>query len=65
MLKNLQILVLITIFLPFLNSCGTGVDAKQFPPDPKERVKKILKKEEGLQLWAGLKVEEVREISIL
>ena len=34
MLKNIKILALLTIFLPFLNSCGTGVDAKQFPPEP-------------------------------
>jgi len=55
MLKNLQILVLITIFLPFLNSCGTGVDAKQFPPDPKERVKKNLEEGRGFTIMGGVK----------
>tara|TARA_B100001540_G_scaffold234695_1_gene208911 strand:- start:127 stop:687 length:561 start_codon:yes stop_codon:yes gene_type:complete len=55
MLKNLQILVLITIFFPFLNSCGTGGDAKQFPPDPKERVKKNLEEGRGFTIMGGVK----------
>ena len=55
MLKNLQIFVLITIFLPFLNSCGTGGDAKQFPPDPQERVKKNLEEGRGFTIMGGVK----------
>tara|TARA_B100001173_G_scaffold288594_1_gene277838 strand:+ start:217 stop:777 length:561 start_codon:yes stop_codon:yes gene_type:complete len=55
MLKNIQFLVLLTIFLPFLNSCGTGADAKQFPPDPKERVKKNLEEGRGFTLMGGVK----------
>ena len=52
MSKILKILVLLTIFLPFLNSCGKlpGADAKQFPPDPKERVKKNLEEGRGFRL---------------
>ena len=55
MLKNIQLLILLTIFLPFLNSCGTGADAKQFPPDPKERVKKNLEEGRGFTLMGGVK----------
>tara|TARA_Y100000746_G_scaffold203901_1_gene190192 strand:+ start:69 stop:632 length:564 start_codon:yes stop_codon:yes gene_type:complete len=55
MLKNIQILALLTIFLPFLNSCGTGADAKQFPPDPKERVKKNLEEGRGFTIMGGVK----------
>ena len=55
MLKNIQILVLLTIFFPFLNSCGTGVDAKQFPPDPKERVRKNLEEGRGFTVMGGIK----------
>ena len=45
MLKNLQILIFLSILLPFLYSCGTGVDANKYPPEPEKRVKKNL--EEG------------------
>ena len=55
MLKKIQILVLLTTFLPFLNSCGTGADAKQFPPDPKERVKKNLEEGRGFTVMGGVK----------
>ena len=55
MLKNIQLLILLTIFLPFLNSCGTGADAKQFPPDPKERVKKNLEEGRGFTLMGSVK----------
>ena len=55
MLKKIQILVLLTTFLPFLNSCGTGADAKQFPPDPKERVKKNLEEGRGFTIMGGVK----------
>ncbi len=57
MSKILKILVLLTIFLPFLNSCGKlpGADAKQFPPDPKERVKKNLEEGRGFTVMGGVK----------
>ena len=54
MLKNIQILVLLTIFLPFLNSCGPGGDASQFPPDPKERVKKNIEEGRGWRLMGSV-----------
>ena len=39
----------------FLNSCGKNVDAKKFPPDPKERIKKNLEEGKGFRLSTKLK----------
>ena len=57
MLKNIQFIVLLTIFLPFLNSCNgfNQTDAKEFPPDPRERVKKNLEEGRGFTLMGGVK----------
>ena len=57
MLKNIQILVLLSIFSTFLNSCSgfNKTDAKQFPPDPKERVKKNLEEGRGFTVMGGIK----------
>jgi len=55
MLKNIQIIALLTIFLPFLNSCGTGADASKFPPEPEKRVKKNLEEGKGFTLMGGVK----------
>ena len=57
MLKNIKILVLLTIFLPFLNSCNgfNKTDAKEFPPDPNERVKKNLEEGRGFTIMGGVK----------
>ena len=46
-------ILLITIL--FLNSCGKQVDAKKFPPDPKERVKKNLEEGKGFRLSTKIK----------
>ena len=43
------------IALFFLNSCGKQVDAKKFPPDPKERVKRNLEEGRGFRLSTKLK----------
>ena len=43
------------ITLMFLNSCGKNVDAKKFPPDPKERIKKNLEEGKGFRLSTKLK----------
>jgi len=55
MFKNTQILAFLIIFLPFLNSCGTGADARKYPPDPKERVKKNIEEGRGFTLMGGIK----------
>ena len=57
MLKNIHILVLLSIFLTFLNSCSgfNKTDAREFPPDPKERVKKNLEEGRGFTVMGGIK----------
>ena len=57
MLKNIQILLLLSIFFTFLNSCGgfNKTDAKKFPPDPKERVKKNLEEGRGFTAMGAFK----------
>ena len=57
MLKYIQILVILTIFLPFLNSCSgfNKTDAKEFPPDPKLRVKKNLEEGRGFTAMGAFK----------
>ena len=47
MLKNIQILIFLIIFLPFLNSCGTGADARKYPPEPGKRVRKNIEEGRG------------------
>tara|TARA_Y100000992_G_C21042620_1_gene385677 strand:+ start:22 stop:576 length:555 start_codon:yes stop_codon:yes gene_type:complete len=50
-LKKLLILGFLTIFIPLhLNSCGTGADARKYPPDPKLRVKKNMEEGRGFRL---------------
>jgi predicted small lipoprotein YifL len=43
-------IIIISLFFFTLNSCGKigGVDAKKFPPDPKQRVKNNLEQGKGL-----------------
>ena len=55
MIKNLQILILLTIFLPFLNSCSgfNQTDAREFPPEPEKRVKKNLEEGRGFTMMDG------------
>ena len=52
LLKCAYILLSATLVL---NSCGKQVDAKKFPPDPKERVKKNLEEGKGFRLSTKLK----------
>ena len=52
MLKYLKILILLIIFLPFLNSCGglSQTDAREFPPEPEKRVRKNLEEGRGFTM---------------
>ena len=45
-LKNIILLIL---FIFSLNSCGKGVDAKKYPPNPKERVKNNMEDGRGFR----------------
>ena len=50
-LKKISLIGFFLTFVPFLlNSCGTGVDARKYPPDPKLRVKKNLEEGRGFRL---------------
>ena len=58
MLHNIyQSIIILVIALITLNGCGKigGVDAKKFPPDPKERVKKNLEQGKGFRLFDKMK----------
>ena len=57
MLKNLKILILISIFLPFLNSCAgfNQTDAREFPPEPEKRVRKNLEEGRGFTMMGAVK----------
>jgi len=49
-------LIFFLSFLPFwLNSCGTGVDARKYPPQPELRVKKNLEEGRGFRLSSSIK----------
>ena len=52
MFKNLQNVILISIFLPFLYSCEgfNQTDAREFPPEPAKRVKKNLEEGRGFTM---------------
>ena len=50
-LKKFINLSFLLLFLPFLIiSCGKGVDARKYPPDPKLRVKKNVEEGRGFKL---------------
>tara|TARA_B110000037_G_scaffold160242_1_gene180954 strand:+ start:212 stop:730 length:519 start_codon:yes stop_codon:yes gene_type:complete len=50
-LKKFINLTFLLLFLPFLIiSCGKGVDARKYPPDPKLRVKKNVEEGRGFRL---------------
>ena len=52
MINNLLILGFLALFL---NSCGMGADARKYPPDPDERVKKNIEEGKGFRLQGKLK----------
>ena len=49
-----KIFFFVLTFSFLLNSCGKSVDAKKFPPDPKQRVKKNLEEGKGFRLDTGI-----------
>jgi hypothetical protein len=55
-LKKLKNLSFFLLFLPFLIiSCGKGVDARKYPPNPKDRVKKNIEVGRGFRLMDAAK----------
>ena len=56
-IKAISILLLLGFALIALNSCKGG-DARKYPPDPKERVKKNLEEGRGFRLMDAVKKEQ-------
>jgi len=48
--NTLKFALFISFLLFLLNSCGTGVDARKFPPNPELRVKKNMEEGRGFRL---------------
>ena len=58
--KKLSIFTFLLVCLTLLNSCGgklPGADARKYPPDPKERVKKNLEEGRGFRINDAFKGE--------
>ena len=49
-MKYLNLGLFLAFLCFFLNSCGTGADARKFPPNPEERVKRNLEQGKGFRL---------------
>ena len=56
-IKTISILLLLGFALIALNSCKGG-DARKYPPDPKERVKKNLEEGRGFRLMDAVNKEQ-------
>ena len=53
--KSLKLIIFLS-FIPFwLSSCGTGVDARKYPPQPELRVKKNIEEGRGFRLMDNVK----------
>ena len=53
--NTLKFALFISFLLFILNSCGTGVDARKFPPNPELRVKKNMEEGRGFRLKDSFK----------
>ena len=56
-IKNLSVILVLGFALIFLNSCKGG-DARENPPDPRERVKKNLEEGKGFRLMDAVGKEK-------
>ena len=53
-----RILVIISLILPILSSCGIwqpNVSAKDYPPEPEKRIKKNMEEGRGIRIWKNRK----------
>lgn len=48
--KTIKLTLFLTLLPFWLSSCGTGVDAKKYPPNPELRVKKNMEEGRGFNL---------------
>ncbi len=49
-IRHFKTSILITLLAIYLNSCGSGADARKFPPNPEERVQKNIEEGRGFRL---------------
>ena len=49
-IKIIKISAILAIFSLFTSGCGTGADARKYPPDPELRVKKNIEEGRGFRL---------------
>ena len=49
--KNLKKILILSSLFAFLNACGMGADARQFPPDAESRVKKNIEEGRGFRMF--------------
>ena len=52
--KHLIIIIIFASLFGFLNACGMGADARQFPPDAESRVRKNIEEGRGFRFSEGL-----------
>ena len=53
--KIANLIFFLTFLTVLLNSCGTGVDARKYPPEPEKRVKKNMEEGRGFRLMDTVK----------
>ena len=53
--KSLKFILFLSFFSFWLSSCGTGVDARKYPPNPELRVKNNMEEGRGFNLSNSLK----------
>ena len=51
MIKNIKYTAILGFLFIFLNGCGMGADARQFPPDAESRIKKNIEEGRGFRLF--------------
>ena len=51
MINKLKKILILSSLFAFLNSCGSGVDARQFPPDAESRVRKNIEEGRGFRIF--------------
>ena len=59
-LKTIRNLIFLCFFGFLVSSCGTGVDAKNYPPQPELRVKKNIEEGRGFRLMDKAKIGGTR-----
>jgi len=56
--SQLNKILILFLLLVVLNQCGTGADARKYPPEPEKRVKKNIEEGRGFRLMGAMKKKE-------